>query len=83
MFRKRQQERPQLRLCKATVVHAWKEHDPIARIRFGNWFLQSVNDGEVHPVIVFFSNEGWFSLRGEVNSKNGRYRSAENPGLVH
>ena len=40
-------------------------------------------DGEVHPVIVFFFNEGWFSLCGEVNSKNGRYWSAENPGLVH
>lgn len=53
MFRKRQQEGPQLRQCKATVVHAWKD-DPVARIRFGIWFLQSVNDGDVHPVIVFF-----------------------------
>jgi len=82
VFPKRQQEGPQLRPCIATVVHAWKEQGPVARMHLGNWILQSVYDGKVHPVIVF-SNEGWFSLGGEVNSKNGRYWSAENPGLVH
>ena len=70
VFLKRPQERPQTRPCKATVVHALKEHDPVIGIHFGNWFLQSVYDGEVHPQLVFFFyNEVWFSLRGEVNSK--------------
>lgn len=37
----------QLWLCKATVVHASKKHDPAARIHFCCQFLQSVHDGEV------------------------------------
>jgi hypothetical protein len=60
-----------------------KEHDPVARIHLCNWFLQAVHDGEVDPQFVFFSDEAWFSLRGEVNSRNNRYWSAENPGIVH
>jgi hypothetical protein len=63
----------QLLLCKATVVHALKEHDPVARIHFCNWFLQSVHDGEVDPQLAFFFDEAWFSLVGEVNSQNSRY----------
>jgi hypothetical protein len=39
----------QLWLCKATVVHASKKHDPAARIHFCCRFLQSVHDGEVDP----------------------------------
>jgi len=35
------------------VVHALKEHDPVARIHFCNWFLPAVHDGEVDPVIHF------------------------------
>jgi hypothetical protein len=30
----------------------------------------------------FFSDEAWFSLRGEVNSQNNRFWSAENPGCI-
>jgi len=30
-----------LRTCKAAVVHALKQHDPVARIHFCNQFLQS------------------------------------------
>jgi hypothetical protein len=43
----------QLRPCKTSVVDALKEHDPVARIHFCNWFLQSVYDGEVDPQLVF------------------------------
>jgi hypothetical protein len=39
----------QLRPCKATVVHALKEHVLLARIHFCNQFLQSVhNEAEPH-----------------------------------
>jgi hypothetical protein len=38
-----------LRPYNTTVVHALKEHDPVARIHFYNWFLQSVHDGVVDP----------------------------------
>jgi hypothetical protein len=60
-----------------------KEHDPVARIHFCNWFHQSVHDGEVDPQLVFFSYKPWFSLCGEVNSQNNQFWSAENPGLIH
>jgi hypothetical protein len=59
VFRKRHQEVLQLQPCKATVVRAWKEHDPVVRIHFGNWFLQSVYEGEVIQ-LLFSTNEGWF-----------------------
>jgi hypothetical protein len=72
-----------LRPYKTKVVYALKEHDPVARIHFYNWFLQSVHDGEVDPQLVFFSDEAWFSLRGHVNSQNNRHWSAENPGVIH
>jgi len=41
------------------VVHALKEHEPVARIHFCNQVLPSVHNGEVDPVIHFcttFSN---------------------------
>jgi hypothetical protein len=69
----------QLRPCKVTAVHALKEHDPVSRIHFCNWFLQSVHDGEVDPQLVLVSDEARFYLRGKVNSQNSRYWSAENP----
>jgi hypothetical protein len=32
---------------------------------------------------VFFSDEVWFSLLGEMNSQNNRYMSAENHRFIH
>jgi hypothetical protein len=58
-----------------------KEHHPVAKMNFCNWFLQSVHDGEVDPVSIF-SNVARFSLRGEVNFQNSGYWNAENPGLI-
>jgi hypothetical protein len=68
---------------KTMVVHALKEHDPVARINFCDWFLRSVHDGEADRQLVFFSDEAWFSLCGEVNSQNNWYWSAENPRFIH
>jgi hypothetical protein len=48
-----------LRPYERTVVHAFKEHDPFARINFCNWFLQSVHD-EGEPHLVFFSDKACF-----------------------
>jgi hypothetical protein len=56
-----------LRPSKATVAHALKGHDTVARTHFYNWFLQCVND-EVDTPLVFFPNKTWLSTRGEVNS---------------
>jgi hypothetical protein len=55
---------------KTTIVHALKEHDLVVNINFSDWFLRSINDGEVDPQLVFLFDEAWFSLRREVNSQN-------------
>jgi hypothetical protein len=68
---------------KTMAVHALKKHDPVSRISFCNWFLQSVHNGEVDAWSVSFPYEAWFSLYGEVYSQNSLYSSAENPGLIH
>jgi hypothetical protein len=39
---------------KTTVVQALKEHDPVVRINFCNWFLRPVHDGEVYPQCFSF-----------------------------
>ena len=36
----------------------------------------------IDPQVVFFSDEAWFPLRGEVNSPNSQDWSAENSGLI-
>lgn len=56
--------------CMAMIVYALKEHDLVAKIHCYSWFLQSAHNGEVYPQLVFFCDEGWFSLYGEVNSQN-------------
>jgi len=33
--------------------------------------------------MIFFSNEAWFHLHGEVNSRNSRYWSLHNLWLIH
>jgi hypothetical protein len=37
-----------------TVVQALKEHGPVRRIHFCNWFLRPIHDREVDPQFVFF-----------------------------
>jgi len=63
-----------------SLIDALKELDPFPEIQFCSW---SVYDGNVEPHLVFFCNEACFASCGEVNSRNSRYWSAENLGLVH
>lgn len=72
-----------LRPCKTSLVEVLKLREPVARIHLYNWFLQYVHDGKVDPQFVFFCDAAWFTLRGPVNSRNIRYCSAENPGLIY
>jgi len=57
----------QLWLCKATVIRASKKHDPAARIHFFfvSFFSLYMIERLIHPLL-----SGWFSLLGEVNSRN-------------
>jgi hypothetical protein len=72
VFGKRMVEGPQSSYSFDGVVHALKEHDPVARmhVHVCNWFLQSVYEGEVDTQLLFFCHEAGLSLRGEVNSQN-------------
>ena len=49
MFRKTSGQRPTksllLRPCKTLVVDGLREYVPVAKIRFCNWFRQSVYNG--------------------------------------
>jgi hypothetical protein len=60
----------------------FKEHEPFKRIHFYIRVFQSVHDGKIDPRVVFFSDEAWFPLRGEMNSPNSQYWSSENSELI-
>jgi hypothetical protein len=57
VFGKRLVEGPQSSYSFDGVVHALKEHDPVARIHVCNWGFQSVYEGEVDTQLVFFCHE--------------------------
>jgi hypothetical protein len=62
---------------KITVVHELKPPDYAAKIRFCNWLLQNV-----HPQLLFITDEAWFHLSGHVNAHNVRIFSDENPHAI-
>jgi len=68
---------------KIMVVQELKPVHHVARVAFCEWMLQSVNDGEVDPFSVLYTDEAWFHLSGYVNSQNSRYWSATNPHQLH
>jgi hypothetical protein len=41
-----------LQVNKTTVVHTLKEHDPVTRIHFCNWFIWFVHDAQVDSQLV-------------------------------
>ncbi|KAJ4444661.1 hypothetical protein ANN_06458 [Periplaneta americana] len=54
-------------------------HDPC---RIG-MILQSVHNGDVGPLLTFFTDEAWFHLHGHVSTHNNRYWATENPHIIH
>ena len=50
------------KLYKVTVVHALQPQDPVCRVNFCYWFLQSIYDGDVDPGLTFFTDETCFQL---------------------
>jgi hypothetical protein len=57
-----------LRPYKTTVIHALQLRDSASRVRFCNWFLQSVIEDEINAQLTFFSDEAWFHLQGYMNT---------------
>ena len=64
-----------LKPYKISVVHALHQPDPSKRLRFCNWVLEKVNSRELDAKEIFFSDEAWFYLHGQVSSQNYRYYS--------
>ena len=60
---------------KIPVVHTLHQPDPNKRLRFCNWMLEKVNSEELDAKEIFFNDEAWFYLHGQVCSQNYRYYS--------
>jgi hypothetical protein len=45
------------RPSKRTVIHALQLCDPVSRVHYCIWFLQSVIESEIDPQLTFFSDE--------------------------
>ena len=58
-----------LKSYEIPVVHALHQPDPNKRLRFCDWVLETVNFGELDAKEIFFSDEAWFYLHGQVCSK--------------
>ena len=64
-----------LKPYKIPVVHALHQPGPNKRLRFCNWVLEKVNSVEMDAKEIFFSDEVWFYLHGQVCSQNYQYYS--------
>jgi hypothetical protein len=47
-------------------------------VHFCSWFLQPVEEDEIDPQLIFFSDEAWFHLQGYINTENNHYWSSQN-----
>jgi hypothetical protein len=57
--------------------------NPVSRVHYCSWFLQSVVDDEIDLQLTFFSDEAWFHYQEYTNMQNNRYWSPQNPHLTH
>lgn len=71
-----------LRPYKIRAVQQLFPLDWEARSRYCRWFQESVANGILDPELLFFSDEAWFTLKGNVNSLNNIYWCSENPSVV-
>ncbi|KAJ4439784.1 hypothetical protein ANN_07912 [Periplaneta americana] len=44
---------------------------------------RSVPNGDVDPLLTFFTDEAWFHLHGHISTQNNRYWATENPHIIH
>jgi hypothetical protein len=68
-----------LRPYKLKAIHALQPRDPVGRVHFCSWFLQSVVEDEIVPQLTFFSDEAWFPLQRYINTQNNPYLTHEAP----
>ncbi|PSN57856.1 hypothetical protein C0J52_05652, partial [Blattella germanica] len=71
-------------------VHKRFETDYKQRLRFCNWYLQSMNDERLDPQMLFctdeascsFFNETAFNLHGHLITHDNRYWFSKNPHII-
>jgi hypothetical protein len=71
-----------LRPCEIRAVQQLFPPDWEARSRYCRWFQESVANGILDPELLFFSDEAWFTLKGNVNSLNNIYWCSKNSPVV-
>jgi hypothetical protein len=72
-----------LRPYKTTATHVLQPRDSAGTVHFCSWFLQSAVEGEIDPLLAFFSDETWSHLQEYINTQNNRYGSSQNIHLTH
>jgi hypothetical protein len=72
-----------LKHYRVSCVQELRPADKEKRVKYYEWFLKKIVDGELDPTLYFMSDEAWFHLSWHVNSQNTRYWSAENPHNFH
>ncbi|KAJ4444607.1 hypothetical protein ANN_06403 [Periplaneta americana] len=55
----------------------------LLQVNYCNWFVQSVHNGDVEPLLTFFTDEAWFHLYGHISTQNNRYWATKNPHIIH
>lgn len=68
---------------RVSVVQELKEVDLARRVRYCQWVLQEIAEGNVDPFLFISTDEAWFHLSGYVNSQNTRYWATHNPHVTH
>ena len=58
-----------LKPYKIPSFHELQPPDYNRRLHFCNWMLEKVNNEEIGPKSIFFSDEAWFHLHGHPASK--------------
>jgi hypothetical protein len=73
----------QLKPYRVSCVHELLPDDEEKRVKYCEWFLKKIVDGEFDPTLYFMSDEAWFNLSVHVNAQNTRYWLAENSHILH
>jgi hypothetical protein len=68
---------------KTTIIHDLHPHDPVSRVHFCSWFLQSVVKSEIYLQLTLFSDVARFYLQEYINMQNNYYWNSQNPYLTH
>lgn len=67
---------------KISVVQQLNSESIEQRLHFSNQLLEKIDEGEINPHQIWFTDEAHFYLNGYVNSQNYRIWGTENPHAI-